>query len=182
MQSTTCDWLTIGTKQLATANCRALVARTALPVGKDDAVMAANGWSARGLFRRTIPAGNPLEGTTPIGFYCCHADMPGDYGEHWVGQVGHRGFLHKNRWYCIEELVQLNTPAERNRVLRGWVDGFLAYEKTDIRFRSVDRRHIEQLWVNVCHGGTLPSPHDQHCYMDNVVVADQYIGPMAVEQ
>ena len=32
--------------------------------------------------------------------------------------------------------------------------------------------------MNVYHGGTAVSPYDQHLYIDNVVVARQYIGPM----
>ncbi len=33
--------------------------------------------------------------------------------------------------------------------------------------------------MNVYHGGTTPSPRDQHLYVDNVVVAKKYIGPIA---
>ncbi len=36
---------------------------------------------------------------------------------------------------------------------------------------------IEQVWMNVYHGGTKPSPYDQHLYIDNVVIARKYIGP-----
>jgi hypothetical protein len=42
----------------------------------------------------------------------------------------------------------------------------------------VDTLKIEQIWMNVYHGGTTPSPRDQHLYVDNVVVAKKYIGPM----
>jgi len=57
-----------------------------------------------------------------------------------------------------------------------------AFEKTDIRFRLVDRLKIEQIWMNVYHVGTKPSPYDQHLFIDNVVVAKQYIGPMKAEE
>ena len=55
-------------------------------------------------------------------------------------------------------------------------DGRLAFEKTDIRFRDVDKLKIEQIWMNVYHGGTKPSPYDQHLFIDNVVIAKKYIG------
>ncbi len=74
--------------------------------------------------------------------------------------------------------MRLNVPGEKNGVLRAWIDGRLAFEKTDIRFRLTDKLKIEQIWMNWYHGGKLPSPHDQHIYIDNVVVAKQYIGPM----
>lgn len=140
-----------------------------------------NGWSARGSFGLSIPADNPLGGLHPIGTYCYHADMQGSYGDVWGWHHDYRGFLEKNRWYSIEQYLKLNTPGERDGVLRAWVDGRLAFEKTDIRFRSVDRLKIEQIWMNVYHGGTQPSPYDQHLFIDNVVIARKYIGPMQKE-
>ncbi len=137
-----------------------------------------DGWSARGAFRLSIPEGNPLAGLHPIGTYCYHADMPGYYGDGWVWQNDYRGFLEKNRWYSIEQYLKLNTPGEKNGILRAWVDGRLAFEKTDIRFRHVEKLKIEQIWMNIYHGGTKPSPYDQHAFIDNVVIAKKYIGPM----
>ncbi|MCH5374736.1 MAG: DNRLRE domain-containing protein, partial [Planctomycetes bacterium] len=141
-----------------------------------------DGWSARGAFHLTVPADNPLGGTTPIGTYCYHADMEGTYGDIWIWQRDYRGYLENNRWYCIEQYLKLNTVDEKDGVLRTWVDGRLAFEKTDIRFRRADRLKIEQIWMNVYHGGTQPSPYDQHLYIDNVVIARQYIGPMGASE
>ena len=140
-----------------------------------------NGWSARGLFKLTIPRGNPLAGTTPIGTYCYHADMEGSYGTNWVWQRDYRGFLENNRWYSIEQFLKINTPGKKDGILRAWVDGRLAFEKTDIRFRLVEKLKIEQVWMNVYHGGKKPSPYDQHLFIDNVVIAKKYIGPMQRE-
>lgn len=137
-----------------------------------------NGWSARGLFKQTIPENNPLGGRTPIGTYCYHADMPGNYGENWVWSRGYRGFLEKNRWYCVEQYLRNNNPGEKDGVIRAWIDGRLAFEKTSIRFRNLEKLQIEKIWMNVYHGGTKPSPHDQHLYIDHVVIAKSYIGPM----
>jgi hypothetical protein len=140
-----------------------------------------NGWSARGSFGLSIPADNPLGGLHPIGTYCYHADMQGWYGDGWGWHVGYRGFLEKNRWYSVEQFLKINTPGQKNGILRAWVDGRLAFEKTDIRFRHVDQLKIEQVWMNVYHGGKLPSPYDQHLFIDNVVIAKKYIGPMKRE-
>ncbi|MCL4204640.1 MAG: DNRLRE domain-containing protein [Pirellulaceae bacterium] len=140
-----------------------------------------DGWSARGAFHLTIPKDNPLSGLTPIGTYCYHADMTGTYGDIWIWDQGYRGFLQNNRWYAIEQHLRLNRPGEKDGVLRAWVDGRLAFDKSDIRFRHNDRLKIEQIWMNVYHGGTKPSPYDQHLYIDNVVIAQQYIGPMTAQ-
>ena len=104
--------------------------------------------------------------------------MEGRYGNIWLWQDDYRGFLETDRSYSIEQHVKLNTPGEKNGVLRAWVDGRLAFQKSDIRFRNVDKLKIEQVWMNVYHGGTRPSPYDQHLYIDNVVIARSYIGPM----
>ena len=142
---------------------------------KSDGV---NGWSARGLFKKTVPDGNPLAGRTPVGFYCYHADMKDRYGTNWIWDRNYLGYLETNRWYSIEQFCRLNTPGEKDGVLRAWVDGQLAFEKTDVRFRLTPELRIEQVWMNLYHGGTTPSPYDQHVFIDNVVIARKYIGPM----
>lgn len=141
-----------------------------------------DGWSARGSFHRTIPGGNPLAGLHPIGTYCYHADMEGRYGNIWLWQKDYRGFLENNRWYSVEQHLKLNTPGKKDGVIRAWVDGRLAFEKSNVRFRHVDRLKIEQVWMNVYHGGTVPSPRDQHLYIDNVVIGKKYIGPMKLSR
>jgi hypothetical protein len=139
-------------------------------------VSGSEGWSARGLFK-TRHGGD----STAIGFYCYHADMRGKYGEHW--QFTPR--LAHGRWYCVEEYCKLNTPGAggergaKDGVVRGWIDGQLAFEKTDIRFRDVDTLKIEEVWVNVYHGGATAVPkEDIHLYIDNLVIARKPIGPM----
>lgn len=138
-----------------------------------------NGWSARGLFQA---AG---DGRTPIGFYCYHADM-GRWGSEWVWKQDERGFLANDRWYCIEHHVRLNTPAAggqgdgaKDGVLRGWVDGELAFAKEDVCFRHTGELKIDRVWIDVYYGGDATSPHDMHLYIDNVVIATSYIGPVA---
>lgn len=136
-----------------------------------------NGWSARGSFSETIPLDNPLAGRTPLGHYCYHADMEGTYGDVWYWQNDYRGLVRANEWHSVEQYLLMNSPDARNGIIRTWVDGRLAFEKTDISFRTVDTLRIEQIWMNIYHGGTDPSPYDQHLYIDNVVIATDYIGP-----
>jgi hypothetical protein len=135
-----------------------------------------DGWSARGLFK-TRSGGD----STAIGYYCYHADMRGKYGEHWEFKPR----LEHGRWYCVEQYCKLNTPGaegaqgRKDGILRGWIDGELAFEKTDIRFRDVDTLKIEEVWVNVYHGGATPVPkEDIHLYLDNMAIARKPIGPV----
>jgi hypothetical protein len=137
-----------------------------------------NGWSARGHFGTQFAADNPLAPQdNPVGWYCYHADMPGDYGDVWRWVDGYRGYLENNRWYSIEQYAKMNTPTVNDGILRAWVDGRLAFEKTDIRFRDVATLKIEEIWMNVYHGGTQPTPTTMDIYFDNVVIARRYIGP-----
>lgn len=142
-----------------------------------------NGWSARGSFSETVQPGNPLAGRTVLGHYVYHADMEGTYGDGypWVeswGPEGQGGLLEPGRWASVEMHVRLNTPGANDGVLRAWVDGVLAMERSGMRFRDVDSLKIERIWMNIYHGGTEPSPYDQHAFIDHVVVARSYIGPM----
>ena len=130
-----------------------------------------DGWSARGSF------GGLLNGRTPIGFYCYHMDMRGRYGSTWIWDRDDRGLIDNNRWYSIEQQVRLNTPGESDGILRGWVDGALAFEKTDVRFRSVNTLRIEAVWINVYLGGTWAAEQDHHLYLDEIVISKQPIGP-----
>ncbi len=131
-----------------------------------------NGWSARGTFR------GQQDGKTATGFYCYHADMPGKYGEAWLWQEGGLGDLENNRWYCIEQYLKLNSPGKNDGVLRGWVDGKLAFERKGVRFRDTEKLKIECVWLNIYHGGKWTAPSEDSLYIDNVVISKAYIGPM----
>jgi len=72
----------------------------------------------------------------------------------------------------------VNQPGHKDAVMRGWVDGRLVFEHTGFRVRDIPSIKIEQIWMNVYYGGTAPSPQDQHLFIDNVVIARRYIGPM----
>lgn len=131
-----------------------------------------NGWSARGQFN------GQRNGKTPIGYYCYHADMRGRYGSGWIWDTEKRGYLENNRWYCIEQYVKMNTPGRNDGILRGWVNGQPAFEKADVRMRDVDTLKIEAVWLNVYLGGTWTAKSDHHLYIDDVVIARDYIGPI----
>lgn len=125
-----------------------------------------DGWSARGSF------GRRRDGETAVGFYTYHVDMKGKYGSVWEWDR-----LKNNRWYAIEQYLKLNTPGKNDGVMRAWIDGKLAFEKTDVRFRDVSDLKIEMVWMNVYQGGTKPAASEEHLYIDDVVISTQPIGP-----
>lgn len=137
-----------------------------------------NGWSMRGSFGVEVPAPNPLAGLTPVGTYAYYGDMPGRYGSGWHWNEAAQGVLERNRWYSIEQHVRLNTPDMHDGLLEVWIDGRKAFEKRDILYRRTAELKIDRVWMNVYHGGTARAPTDLHLYIDNVVVARRYIGPL----
>ena len=139
-----------------------------------------NGWAARGSFYRNTDTDtdSPLAQRRGIGWYVAHVDMVDRYGDIWGWNLGPTGLLEKNRWYSIEQQVRMNSPGERDGVLRAWVDGQLVFEKTDMRYRDVPDLRIESVWMNVYHGGTQPAHKDLTLFIDNVVIGRKYIGPM----
>ena len=102
--------------------------------------------------------------------------MKGRYGSNWLWAKDELGYLENNRWYCIEQYAKMNTPGKHDGTLRGWVDGELAFEKTDIRMRDVEALKIETIWLNVYLGGRWTARSDHHLYIDNVVIARSQIG------
>lgn len=138
-----------------------------------------NGWSARGAFAVATPAKGNVPIQTPIGSYVYHADMRGNSGHYWGWNRGPGGLLQNNRWYAIEQYLKLNSPGENNGVFKAWIDGHLVYERLELNFRIVDDLRIESIWLNVYHGGVKPSPQDMSLYIDNVVIARKYIGPIS---
>lgn len=138
-----------------------------------------NGWSLRGAFLRTsTQQEGGLLSFTQLATYAYHADMATAYGDDWLWSYNNWGLLRNLRWYCIEQYVRLNTPGKNDGVLKVWIDGRRTLDKRDIRFRDTEQLKIERVWMNVFHGGTATSHQDQHLYIDSVVVARQYIGPM----
>ncbi len=102
--------------------------------------------------------------------------MKGKYGANWRWEIEDRGLLENNRWYCIEQYAKLNTPGENDGVLRAWIDGKPAFEKTDVRMRDKRNLKIELIWFNFYHGGKSAAEKDHHAYIDDVVISREAIG------
>ncbi len=128
-----------------------------------------NGWSARMM--------NWDRGSVhQIGFYTYHADMTSTCGE----AMAWAPMLERNRWYKIEAHVRVNTingtRGNNDGVLEGWVDDTLAFRRTDLRFRDVDRLKIQQIWANLYVGGEWVADRNMAIHFDNMVVARNRIG------
>ena len=61
--------------------------------------------------------------------------------------------------------------------MKAWLDGVLIFDRKGLRYRDISDLRIETLWMNVYHGGIEKAPRDISLYIDNVVIARDYIGP-----
>jgi hypothetical protein len=130
-------------------------------------------WSAR-------MAGYDTGATNQVGFYTYHADMLGSFGEHmrWPRQ------LQRNRWYCVEARVRMNTITgsfgSYDGILEGWIDDEPVFSRTNLRFRDSSATgrttKIETIWGNVYVGGDWTADRDMRVHFDNAVIARNRIG------
>lgn len=137
-----------------------------------------NGWSARGAFLRLTPEHSSMYGYAGIGSYVYHAGLEAPGSAQWGWGRGPTGRLARNRWYSVEQYVQMNDPGKANGILRAWIDGYLVFERTDLGFRNTPEIRIENAWFNVYHGGLAKPPSEMSVYLDNVVISTDYIGPL----
>jgi hypothetical protein len=82
----------------------------------------------------------------------------------------------RNRWYCYELMVRANTPGQSNGEVKYWIDGTLISDFPNLNIRSIDTLKIDEGHIG------LQAVHSERVnkkWYDNVVIATQYIGPMA---
>ena len=137
-----------------------------------------NGWSARGYFPSHPKNVDPDKTPNSLGSYVYHVNQHSAYsGDAWPW--GHpKSLLSNNRWYSVEQFLRLNKPGREDGELIAWVDGVKVFEKKGLVFRHTDKLRIETIWMNVFHGGMQSPGKDLHMFIDNLVIARRYIGPM----
>jgi hypothetical protein len=90
-----------------------------------------------------------------------------------------------DRWHCVEAYFKLNTlDLERDRpnhdgIVRGWFDGRLVIDHTDVVLRSTDfpKMKFNQFLMAPYFGPGL-LPHAQKLWIDELAVATKRIGPL----
>lgn len=92
-------------------------------------------------------------------------------------------------WHCVEAQFKLNTldlasdKPNKDGVVRGWFDGRLAVEHTDVILRSTDFPHMKfNQFLLAPHFGPGLLPHAQKLWIDELVVSTQRIGPLPAEK
>lgn len=89
-----------------------------------------------------------------------------------------------NKWHCIEACYKLNTldltndRPNKDGIVRGWFDGKLVIEHTDVILRSTDFPNMKfnQFLMTPYFGPGL-LPHAQKLWIDELAVGTMRIGP-----
>ncbi len=135
------------------------------------------------------PPGNATPGFLYL--YTYHLDQGGGYGDTFLpsgdffqGQPALFGptFVSRPRvipprgqWICFELMVKANTPGQRDGRLAFWIDGRLAADFPNLRFRTTSALKPNFVVLAPYSSEVLPN---QVLWYDDVVVATSYIGPM----
>ncbi|MBL4942131.1 MAG: hypothetical protein JKY81_10765 [Colwellia sp.] len=135
--------------------------------------LADRGFSLRSMFR---------EGGAAI-LYTYHQNNPnialGDgkaCGETFAYQHNGKDFsFQKAKTYLIEQYVKINDANQANGIVTIHVNGFKVLEKTDMVFSENGQYSINQLFIDIWHGGSTsnwaPSV-DSTVVIDNIVLSD----------
>ena len=90
-----------------------------------------------------------------------------------------------DKWHCVEAMFRLNTldlKADRpnaNGVVRGWFDGKLVIDRTDVVLRSTDfpKMKFNQFLLTPYFGPGL-LPHAQTMWIDELAVGTKRLAPI----
>jgi hypothetical protein len=85
----------------------------------------------------------------------------------------------RGRWYCNELMVQANTPGQRDGRVAFWVDGRLAADFPNLRFRTANALKLNRAGVGIYESRNNGL---HRVWIDDVVLATTYIGPMTGER
>ncbi|MBW2528647.1 MAG: hypothetical protein JRI23_31020 [Deltaproteobacteria bacterium] len=84
-------------------------------------------------------------------------------------------------WHCYELGLYLNTPGQHDGESRFWVDGVLRSRTTSMRFRDLEEQKPNSMHLNL-HRTTEDFPQTMVRWVDNIVLARRYIGPVQLAQ
>lgn len=86
-------------------------------------------------------------------------------------------YLAFDAWRCYELGLYLNTPGQHDGEARFWIDGVLQSHTTNMRFRDLEDQKPTSMHLNL-HRTTEDFPQTMVRWVDNIVLARRYIGPV----
>ena len=105
---------------------------------------------------------------------------PGGHGVPWNKSKPDK--IVPRKWHCVEVMVELSSPGKEDGATMLWVNGKLVSDVKGLPLR--DEEHGDMLFTMFFLSGYFHpgSPKDQTHWMDQVVIATEYIGPIREER
>jgi hypothetical protein len=110
----------------------------------------------------------------PSGRVLPSPQTPSDFGPEFVARP--EVIPELGRWYCYELMVRSNTPGQRNGRIAMWLDGKLIADFPNLRLRDTSALKIDRFSIDLHIRNNTVSVAKK--WMDNVVAARSYIGPL----
>ncbi|MCL4201487.1 MAG: hypothetical protein KJ000_03270 [Pirellulaceae bacterium] len=116
--------------------------------------------------------------------YTYWMDMKRDRdGNYWGNMLGpaddERKVLQRDRWYCLEHMIQTNEPGEANGELAAWIDGQLYIHYQGIRWRTSADVKLKRFGIGLY---VHQANRDNTVWYDNVALSTGYVGPVKKEK
>ncbi|HEY1764642.1 MAG TPA: hypothetical protein VGF85_06940 [Opitutaceae bacterium] len=114
----------------------------------------------------------------PSGYVLPHSDSrsgQATFGSHFQSRKDFSPQL--DRWYCYEYMVEANTPGQRDGRVALWVDGKLIADFPNLRLRDVSSLEIDRFGLDLYVAKNTARQNRK--WIDDVVAATSYIGPMS---
>jgi hypothetical protein len=110
----------------------------------------------------------------PTGEVSPFTAIPGNFGPAFVARPDVVPQL--GRWYAYELMVKVNTPGLRDGRIAMWLDGKLIADFPNVRLRETTDLKIDQFDIDLHVRSNTRAVARK--WLDNVVAATSYIGPM----
>lgn len=109
----------------------------------------------------------------PNGDVLPNSSIPGNFGPTFQPRPNVSTEL--GRWYCFELMLRANTPGVRDGRIALWLDGAVVADFPNLRLRDVATLTMDRIGL-MFHARA--NPVETHKWVDDVVVATSYIGPL----
>lgn len=125
-----------------------------------------DGWSARMMWRDN---GRVTQ-------YVYHPDQPEASGENMPWDDGNEGlrFFTPGVWHKVQHHIVMNTAGRFDGLIKGYLDGRLAFYRNNLRFRDVESFGIDTLYFSTFFGGsddTWATTKDETIWFDDFKVS-----------
>jgi hypothetical protein len=110
-----------------------------------------------------------------------HEMQPSGDGKYWGNSYGvpTAPLIPRERWICVEFMLKHNTPGQRDGEQAFWIDGVLQGHWKGFNWRKTDELKANALTLESYITDRWTKNPVNVVYFDNVVIARDYIGPVA---